>query len=114
MTIEQIKVVDYIGKDQETGDAVLTVSDHLEWDNTKEHCFLIQEKLNSYLRFIESGEMLDRFPDTGLRAIRFHIYFKFSPPRDAETFLNQTKRFLEKEASVLLQWEVFSSEMQSD
>jgi hypothetical protein len=51
MTIEQIQVVDFIGIDA-IGRAILTISDHLSWDDVKAHFFTLQEKLNAYLRFI--------------------------------------------------------------
>ena len=62
MTIDQTGVVDFIGIDT-AGNVRLTISDHLEWDvNTKEHLFQLQEKLNCYLAFVESGEILETYP----------------------------------------------------
>lgn len=66
MSIEQTKVIDFIGRDKVTGDLILTVSDHLEWsDEIQElHIELLQEKINTYLSYIESGQALNDFPDT--------------------------------------------------
>jgi hypothetical protein len=57
MTVEQHDVVDFISVNA-GGDVVLTVSDHLSWDRVNEHLFCLQEKLNCYLRFVESGEII--------------------------------------------------------
>ena len=62
MTVEQIHTVDFVGIDL-TGRAVLTISDHLSWDDIESHHFTLQEKLNAYLRYIESGEMTEKRPD---------------------------------------------------
>lgn len=42
MSIEQADVIDAIVVDKETGQVVLTISDHLEWGD--DHLLLLQEK----------------------------------------------------------------------
>jgi hypothetical protein len=54
MTIEDARIVDFIGVDPVTGHVVLTITDHLPWDSD-EHVLLLQDKLNRYLAFVESG-----------------------------------------------------------
>lgn len=61
MSIEDQGSVDAIGIDQE-GVVVRTLSDHLEWDDG--HLFLLQEKINTYLAFLESGEVFETYPDS--------------------------------------------------
>jgi len=61
VTVEQTKVIDFISVDQ-NGPVVLTISDHLEWGSDG-HLFQLQEKLNSYLAFIEGGELLNEYPE---------------------------------------------------
>ena len=70
MTIEQTDAVDFLTLENETGVALLTVSDHLDWsENETCHLVLLQDKLNAYLRFIESGEIARKFPESiGRRA----------------------------------------------
>jgi hypothetical protein len=62
MTIEDADTVDLIGTEKGDGAAVLVISDHLDWNDTERHLKLLQEKINAYLAFIESGEMYDRHP----------------------------------------------------
>lgn len=38
------------------------ISDHLDWDDELEHIHALQEKINAYLRFVESGEILGKYP----------------------------------------------------
>jgi hypothetical protein len=46
MSVDQTDVVDFISLNQQ-GEVVLTVSDHLPWDEANEHCLLLQEKLSA-------------------------------------------------------------------
>lgn len=52
MSVENSKVIDFISDKEDK--IVLTISDHLEWDNDNEHIYLLQEKINAYLMAIES------------------------------------------------------------
>ena len=58
MSIEQTDQVDVMSVDGKAGDPVLTVSDHLEWTGTVWFQKILQAKLNKYLSFVESGEIL--------------------------------------------------------
>jgi hypothetical protein len=94
MSVEQIQVVDFVGIDT-TGRTVLTISDHLSWDDMKSHLFTLQEKLNAYLRFIESGEMTEKWSDLAGRAILISVVLKFPIPNDAGWFFAQTSAAIE-------------------
>ena len=60
MTVEQHDVVDFIIINA-SDDIVMKVYDHLSWDNVNEYLFCLQEKLNRYIIFIESGESLAKY-----------------------------------------------------
>ena len=94
MTVQQTHVVDFVGADR-SGRAVLTISDHLSWDDIKSHLFTLQEKLNTYLRFIESGEMIDKRPDLAGRAILISVALKFPIPNEADWFFAKTSAAIE-------------------
>ena len=88
MSIEQTETVDFVTLDRETGDVLLTISDHLAWDwNEEEHLVLLQSKLNAYLRFVESGEMVRDFPDTKGRRVVINLVGRFPLSEKATTFL---------------------------
>jgi hypothetical protein len=78
MTIEQIDMVDFVTIDRVSGDAWLTISDHLPWDTEEgHHLVLLQDKLNAYLRFIESGELTAKFPEAIGRSVGIRLVGKF-------------------------------------
>ena len=80
MAVDRTDVVDAVGIDRTTDEAVLTIADQLDWSDIPTHRSLLQEKLNRYLGFIESGELLRGFPAAKNREVRIDIVFKDEPP----------------------------------
>lgn len=60
MGLEQAAVIDFIGIDEVSGVVHLTIADAREWD--ADHLRVLQEKLNAYLAFVESGELYSAYP----------------------------------------------------
>jgi hypothetical protein len=92
VSVEQTETVDIISIDQKTGEVILTVSDHLDWTESLKHQTLLQSKLNTYLRFVESGEILESYPSAKNRRIAFCVVFKFAPDREALEFLGRVQQ----------------------
>ena len=88
MSIEDQSTIDAIGINQE-GQVILTISNHLEWNS--EHLFLLQEKINKYLSFIESGEILESYPESKGRVLKINVVCKYEPSSEASNFLSQCK-----------------------
>ena len=62
-------IVDLATIDSTSGDLWLTISDHLSWEvNEGSHLVLLQNKLNAYLRFIETARTL-LAEELGLRLV---------------------------------------------
>jgi len=93
MSIDQAGVIDAIGIDDSTGQTVLTISDHLEWD--KDHLFLLQEKLNTYLSFVESGEIFQAYPNSKGREVLIKVICKYPPDQSVESYLKQIEKIVE-------------------
>jgi hypothetical protein len=100
MTVEQTKVIDIISLDKQTGQVILTVSDHLEWDDGTRHQEILQAKLNTYLAFIESGEILEKYPDAVERTIAFEVVLKFKPDLEGRAFLGRAQKVIENAGCV--------------
>lgn len=95
MSVENADVVDIISTDKRSGDIHLTVSDHLDWSDSTGHQVLLQAKLNKYLAFVESGEILERYPHTKGKRIALKIVFKFKPDAEGRKFLTKAKKIVE-------------------
>lgn len=107
MSIEQTDVVDVIHFEKESDEVVLTISDHLEWgDSEHDHLFLLQEKLNTYLRFIESREILEQYPKAQGKKIVISVVGKFPLSQSAKQFYTQATSMLE-EGEIKLRFKQF-------
>ena len=107
MSVEQPDLVDVISTDTKTGHVVLTISDHLDWSDTTNHQTILQTKLNRYLAFVESGEILTRYRDAKGRPVAIKVVFKFRPDRDGWNFLAKAKAVVES-AGLSLRHELFA------
>jgi hypothetical protein len=60
-----------------SGDEVrLVVFDHLSWDNPEEHARMLQEKLNAYVAFVESGRIFDVVRASVKKGVRIAVVLK--------------------------------------
>lgn len=105
MTVEQSDVVDFIGTERSSGVVVLTIADHLEWNSPHDHLLTLQEKINCYLAFVESGEINDSYPQARGRSARIHVAFKH-PLIDVATEFLETACTICQSAGIGLTWKV--------
>ena len=94
MSIEESNVVDFVGVEKATGNVVLTISDHLDWSDTGKHIALLEDKLNAYLRFIESGEIHKEYPRSEGRQVIISIVGKYPVPVQCQKFLEEAKSII--------------------
>src|SRR4051812_29955386 len=94
MSIENANIIDFVSLDP-VGSVFLTISDHLAWEDDNEHLFLLQEKINSYLGAIESGDLYDKYPKAKGRKIIINLSTKYSPNEEGYEFLKRVKTMLE-------------------
>lgn len=94
MSVENSTVVDAIGVERDSGKVILTISDHLDWIGEREHLLALQEKINTYLRFIESGEINDTYPDALGRARVIDVVTKHRPTDVALAFFRKATAVL--------------------
>jgi hypothetical protein len=88
MSILDEKKIDFLGTDKDTGEVILTITDHLEWDSESEHDHLsaLQEKINTYLAFIESEEIYEYSEDARNRNIVIEVRGKYELSEAASAF----------------------------
>lgn len=96
MSIEQVNTVDAIGVDKSTGEVVMTIADHLPWNKDEpetehEHMLLLQEKINAYLGFVESGEILKSYPVSQGKKVRIEVIGKYQLSTHAEKFFSRAR-----------------------
>lgn len=107
MSIEHTDVIDIISTDGLTGHVVLTISDHLDWSDSTAHQMLLQTKFNRYLAFVESGEILESYPDAKGRRIEFKVIFQFPTDESGQAFMAKVRTIVES-AGFKLREEVYT------
>jgi hypothetical protein len=78
MTVEEMDKIDRLAFNRQNGDVLLVISDHLDWDESEgEHLLALQGKLNTYLEFVESGQLYTEYPRAIGKRIIFYVVGKF-------------------------------------
>jgi hypothetical protein len=106
VSVEQFDIIDVVSTEKNSGHVVLTISDHLDWSDTVQHQIILQEKINRYLAFVESGEILESYPDAKEKPIVIKVVFKFSPDIQGYEFLAKAKSVVES-AGFNLRYKMF-------
>lgn len=100
MSIAETNVVDIIAVPEwEPDHVVLVITDHLEWDDKAqqgEHLLLLQEKINTYIAFIESGELLESYPPSKGKNPKIRINGLYELPEQAELFIDRVTEVLKE------------------
>ena len=94
--ILETDILDAVAFDEEARTELLAIYDHLDWENETEHLYLLQKKINSYLIFIQDGQLdlpqeQKKYLDRTNRIV-IGIWFKHQPSRECLRFLKKTQR----------------------
>jgi hypothetical protein len=96
MTVEDVDKIDFVTGERKTGDMILTISDHLDWGESEgEHLLVLQKKLNTYLEFIESGQIYVKVPQAAGRKIVIEVMGKFPLSEEARRFYRMAGKAIE-------------------
>ena len=87
MSVDQTDVVDAIGTDPTSGAVVLTIFDHLPWEDI--HLWLLKEKVKSYLGFLASGDVYRTYPGAAGRKFEISLALLHRPDEAYLTLLQQ-------------------------
>lgn len=88
MSVLEKDKVDAIGISKDSNRIILMISDHLDWDKEYEHLILLQEKVNTYINFIESEQVKDVYPNIDISEYTIEIHFKYSITENCYKFLD--------------------------
>ena len=96
MSIDQPKVIDIIA-DDESDRVTLFITDHLPWDHstTTDHFAKLQDKLNSYLAFIERGELIQNRPAAVGRRVVIEVRGKYALSDVAQQFYSKASEVVQ-------------------
>jgi hypothetical protein len=95
MGLDKTHVIDAIGTDILTGTVRLTIIDDMEW--SREHLRLLQDKLNAYIAFVESGEFVSTYPGAADRGVAIDLVLRHRPDAEARQFLEAARLLLDQD-----------------
>jgi hypothetical protein len=96
VSIVETNKIDFVAARPNSSVVRLVIADHLDWSDFEEHARLIQAKVNTYLEFVESGQ-LARTPKIQLPPapeIHIELVAQHAPSEVADVFLARVKDFL--------------------
>jgi hypothetical protein len=102
MGVENTNQVDIIGINKETGICTLTIVDSLDWTDKYEHLVILQEKINTYLSFIESGEIYKSYTPSEGKDFEINIRFMNPISPDCEHFLQHASQIISNAGFTLI------------
>ena len=111
MSVDITDAIDMISESKRTGAVQLIISDHLPWEDPEAHITVLQRKIDRYMIFIQSGEILTMSPFSKSKPKVIQVYFMVDPPNGTATkYLTEVRRQLGK-AGVGFEWGIFDGTM---
>ncbi len=92
MTVEEKDKIDAISLSGDGQKVILTITHHLDW--SEDSLFKLQKKLNTYLSFIESGEMLRAYPKSEGKYVVIEVVYSETLDDLGNEFIVQVKSIL--------------------
>ncbi|WP_321868135.1 DUF6572 domain-containing protein [Paraburkholderia tropica] len=94
MSISEENTIDFVAINAKENIVRLVATDHLEWVGDEcldlnEHLYLIQNKINTYLSYVEGGQLYSEHPSAKALKCVIEIVFKYAPPIEAVRFLDK-------------------------
>ncbi|MDE6473569.1 MAG: hypothetical protein K2L70_00520 [Clostridia bacterium] len=65
----------------------LLISDHLDFNDEYNHLLCLQNKINSYLGFIENRQYCEIYPDYKVDSVVIEIHFKYNITDNCKKFI---------------------------
>lgn len=104
MALKQSSEVDLIGIEEGTDECCLTIFDELGWKDHTEHIKLLQDKLNNYLKFIDSHQLEKAFPKAKGRKRRIEIVADKTIPVEVYDDLNEKIKYFVEQKGHQFRW----------
>jgi hypothetical protein len=87
MSLEDIQVVDAVGTAKDGSSISLFLLDSWDWEDPHQHLYSLQEKINAYLSFVESGQIYEDYPAAEGKRVQIDIMSRFPMPKEGLAFV---------------------------
>ncbi|MDR2929201.1 MAG: hypothetical protein LBV41_13550 [Cytophagaceae bacterium] len=95
MSVIDVDKIDGMGVGRENNELRFLISDHLDWQDEMAHLIKLQEKINAYLDFIQSGQYTDTYPQASFETFVIEVHFKHGATESCLKFLNAVNKQME-------------------
>lgn len=106
MTIENTQSIDFISLNEKQGIVHLFITDHLDWNMGEAKLKILQDKINFYLSFIESGEMTLSYPNAVTLNPVISLVSQYEVTKEEKDFLLKVTAIIE-DAGYSFEWKHF-------
>lgn len=89
LNIENTDTIDGLAYEQETSILILLLADGMDWSDMNRHLLLLQEKLNTYIWYIDSRQYEEKYTD--VKKIENRVSFLFQEPEICHKLLERAK-----------------------
>lgn len=89
LNIENTDTIDGMAYEQDTSSLILLLADGMDWSDMNRHLLLLQDKLNTYIWYIDSGQYEEKYPN--VRRIELRVSFLFEEPKLCHRLLEKAK-----------------------
>ena len=104
MAVDDSSYVDAIAIDHDGKTLIMMISDHLDWEADFEfdHLTILQEKLNTYLWFIESKQYQEVYPGIEFESFLIDIRFLHNMSENCMKYIDVANRKLSLENIIIV------------
>lgn len=97
MGLEDPTTIDVVSESAD-GEIGLIMTETRRWDGSPERSKELQDKLNTYVAFVESGRLVEEYPEAQGRAVRIQLDTLEEPDAQTRTILEHVERRLAEES----------------
>lgn len=90
LNIENTDTIDGMAYEQDTSSLILLLADGMDWSDTNRHLWLLQEKLNTYIWYIDSEQYKEKYPD--VKRVEVRVSFLFEEPKLCHKLLEKANQ----------------------
>jgi len=101
MSVIDIDKVDGIGIHKDGFQLALLLCDHLDWANEYDHLIQLQNKINSYIGFIESRQYEKIYEDYNISSFNIEIHFLYQLIENCQRFLDTVNMQLREKQIII-------------
>lgn len=88
--IEKTDTIDSLAYEQDTSSLILLLADGMDWSDMNRHLLLLQDKLNTYIWYIDSGQYKEKYPN--VKSVELRVSFLFEEPAICHKLLERAKQ----------------------